>query len=101
LHYIGDKLGLIQNAAFWLKEDGVFLANLDPDNLKFPNGASAGTKMVRDLRKVGFEYHVRKHLIVCEGRKVFTLTYQYLGADDAAGPNYTGQAAVNSHYDQL
>jgi hypothetical protein len=43
----------------------------------------------------------RERLIVCESRKDFTLNYQYLGADDAAGPNYTGQAAVNSHYDQL
>jgi hypothetical protein len=40
--------------------------------------------------------------IKCPSRKkAFTLNYQYLGADDAAGPNYTGQAAVNSHYDQL
>ncbi len=23
--------------------------------------------------------------------------YRYLGADDQAGPNYTGRAAVNSH----
>jgi hypothetical protein len=40
--------------------------------------------------------------IKCPSRKkAFTLNYQYLGADDAAGPNYTGQAAVNSHYDRL
>jgi hypothetical protein len=96
-----NKLGLMQNAASWLKEDGVFLANLDPVNLKFPNSVNAGNKIIRDLRNIGFEYQAGKHLIVCEGRKVFTLTYQYLGADDAAGPNYTGQAAVNSHYDQL
>lgn len=101
LHYIGDKLGLIRNAVSWLKEDGVFLANLDHENLKFSNGANAGNRIIRDLRKIGVEYHSRKRLIVCEGRKDFTLNYQYLGADDAAGPNYTGQAAVNSHYDQL
>ena len=101
LHYIGDKLGFIQNAASWLKEHGVFLANLDPDNLKFPNGVNGGNKIIRDLRKIGFEYHAGKHLIVCKDRKDFTLNYRYLGADDAAGPNYTGQAAVNSHYDQL
>jgi len=101
LHYVGDKLGLVQNAASWLKDDGVFLANLDPDNLKLPNGADVGNKIIRDLRRIGFEYKARKHLIVCEGRKDFTLNYRYLGADDAAGPNYTGQAAVNSHYDQL
>src|SRR5262249_16006362 len=110
LHYVGDKLGLIQNTASWLKVDGVFLANLDPDNLKIPNGANAGNKITRDLRRIGLKYHARKHLIVCEGRKPlvvwegrkdFRVNYRYLGADDAAGPNYTGQAAVNSHYDQL
>src|SRR5215510_6827695 len=101
LHYIGDKLGLIRNAVSWLKEDGVFLANLDPDNLKFPNEADAGNKIIRDLRRIGFDYHARKHLIVCKSRKDFTLNYRYLGADDTAGPNYTGQAAVNSHYERL
>jgi SAM-dependent methyltransferase len=101
LHYVGDKLGLIQNAVSWLKDDGVFLANLDPDNLKFPNGANAGNKVIRDLRKIGFEYQARKHLIVCKGGMDFTLKYRYLGADDTAGPNYSGQAAVNSHYEQL
>jgi SAM-dependent methyltransferase len=101
LHYIGDKLGLIQNAVSCLKEHGVFLANLDPGNLKFPNDAKGGSKIIRDLRKIGFEYRAEKHLIVCKCRKDFTLNYRYLGADDAAGPNYTGQAAVNSHYDQI
>jgi SAM-dependent methyltransferase len=101
LHYIGDKLGLIRTAVSWLKEDGVFLANLDPDNLKFPDGASAGNKIIRDLRKIGFDYHARKHLIVCKRKRDFTLNYRYLGADDGAGPNYTGQAAVNSHYGLL
>jgi SAM-dependent methyltransferase len=101
LHYVGDKLKLIQNAVSWLKDDGVFLANLDPDNLKFPNGASFRNKLIRDLRKIGVEYQARKHLLICEGRKDFTLNYRYLGADDAAGPNYTGQAAVNSHYEKL
>ncbi|MBO0863024.1 MAG: methyltransferase domain-containing protein [Chloracidobacterium sp.] len=100
LRYIGDKLGLMRNALSWLKEDGVFLANLDPDNLKFQDGASAGNKIIRDLRRIGFDYQVRKHLIVCKRKRAFTLNYKYLGADDAAGPNYTGQAAVNSHYDR-
>src|SRR5262245_13419829 len=75
-------------------------AFLDPDNLKIPNGANAGNKIIRDLRRIGLKYQARKRLIVCEGRKDFTLNYRYLGADDAAGPNYTGQAAVNSHYEQ-
>jgi len=101
LHYIGDKLGLIQNCVSWLKENGVFLANLDPGNLKFANGGDAGNMVIRDLRKIGFDYQARKHLLVRRGRKEFTLNYRYLGADDTAGPNYTGQAAVNSHYDRF
>ncbi|MGP3960151.1 class I SAM-dependent methyltransferase [Nonomuraea sp. 3N208] len=32
------------------------------------------------------------------GRASITLPYRYLGADDQAGPNYTGQPAVHSHY---
>jgi hypothetical protein len=28
-----------------------------------------------------------------------SLPYRYLGADDQAGPNYTGQPAVDSHYE--
>jgi len=34
-------------------------------------------------------------------KKAFTPNHTDLGANDAAGPNYTGQAAVNSLYDQL
>jgi hypothetical protein len=26
------------------------------------------------------------------------LNFEYLGADDQAGPNYTGQPVVNSYY---
>lgn len=100
LHYVGDKLGLIRNAASWLKEDGVFLANLDPDNLKFAGGQNAGNTVIRDLRKFGFEYQPRKHLIGCSGRKDVAMRYRFLGADDTAGPNYTGQSAVNSHYER-
>ncbi|WP_245782729.1 class I SAM-dependent methyltransferase [Actinokineospora terrae] len=29
LHYVGDKLGLLEKVASWLTEDGLFVANLD------------------------------------------------------------------------
>jgi len=32
--------------------------------------------------------------------RIFT-PYRYLGADDRAGPNYTGQPAVDAHYEPL
>jgi nucleoside-diphosphate-sugar epimerase len=52
-----------------------------------------------DLRRAGLEYDRRKRLLVC--RKVVNLPYRYLGADDPAGPNYTGQPAVDSHDESL
>ncbi|GAB3891420.1 hypothetical protein GCM10029964_064560 [Kibdelosporangium lantanae] len=35
------------------------------------------------------------------GHRQVHLPVQYLGADDQAGPNYTGQPAVNSYYGEL
>jgi SAM-dependent methyltransferase len=98
LHYVGDKLELIRKAASWLKEDGYFAANLDPANLRLADGATKARTIIRDLRKNGVDYSSRKHLLTCHGKRVFDLSYEYLGADDKAGPNYTGQAAVDSHY---
>ena len=95
LHYVGDKLAAIQKAVGWLKDDGVFLANLDLNNLKLAKQKSNRT-IVADLRKRGFEFDSRKRLLLCAGRKEFELSFEYVGADDAAGANYTGQAAVTS-----
>ncbi|MDQ3801718.1 MAG: class I SAM-dependent methyltransferase [Acidobacteriota bacterium] len=99
LHYIGDKLGLIQNAASWLKKDGVFTANLDLANFKFADDKPAGRAVAKELSRNGIEYKSSKHLIICRGKKeINPQKFRYLGADDKAGANYTGQAAVNSYY---
>jgi SAM-dependent methyltransferase len=98
LHYIGDKLGLIARAASWLADDGLLVANLDLTNLKLADGQAAGRKVVSDLRRAGIEYDRRKRLIICRSRKGVCLPLRYLGADDGAGPNYTGQPAVDSYY---
>ncbi len=98
LHYMGDKLGLIGRAASWLTEDGLLVANLDLANLKLADGRGAGRRVTSDFRRAGLEYDPRKRLVVCRGRRVVILPYRYLGADDQAGPNYTGQPAVNSYY---
>lgn len=98
LHYVGDKLGLIARAASWLVEDGLFVANLDVENLKLADGRAGRRKVVADLRRAGMEYDRRRRLVVCRGRKALSLPYRYLGGDDEAGPNYTGQPAVDSYY---
>jgi SAM-dependent methyltransferase len=98
LHYVGDKLGLIARAASWLAQDGLFVASLDLYNLKFADGKPAGRRIAADLRRAGLEYDARKRLIRCVGKKDLILPFAYLGANDQAGPNYTGQPAVDSHY---
>jgi SAM-dependent methyltransferase len=99
LHYVGDKLRLVARAASWLVEDGLFVGNLDLRNLKLADGKSAGRRVASDLRRSGLEYDRRRRRVVCRGRKVVDLPYRYLGADDRAGPNYTGQHAVDSYYE--
>jgi RimJ/RimL family protein N-acetyltransferase/2-polyprenyl-3-methyl-5-hydroxy-6-metoxy-1,4-benzoquinol methylase len=98
LHYIGDKLQLLQQAVSWLKNDGIFLAHLDPVNLKFQNGEVAGNQIIKELQKQGLEYNKRKRLLSCKGEKEIRSNYQYIGADDQAGPNYTNQEVVDSFY---
>ena len=99
LHYVGDKLGLIARFAAALTEDGLFVANLDLANLKFPGGRAAGRLAAGALRRCGLEYDRRRRLVVCRGRREVNLPWRYLGADDGAGPNSTGQPAVDSYYE--
>jgi SAM-dependent methyltransferase len=98
LHYIGDKLQLIQRACSWLTTEGVFLANLDLQNLRLGSGQRAARTVSRQFRALGIEYHARKKLIARQGGIDVEFPWHYLGADDQAGPNYTGQPVVNSYY---
>lgn len=96
LHYVGDKLGLIQRALRWLNPNGRFVANLDHDNLKLESNDDS--RLINHLRREGLAYSSRKKLLQSNDIRRIQLPFQYLGADDQAGPNYTGQPAVNSHY---
>jgi SAM-dependent methyltransferase len=98
LHYVGDKLGLIARAASWLAKDGLFVASLDLDNLKIGDGKPT-RRIASDLRRAGLMYDSRRRLVSCRGRRRVSLPYRYIGADDTAGPNCTGQPAVNSYYE--
>lgn len=98
LHYIGDKLELIVRAASWLSDEGMFSASLGLENLRFADGRPAGRRIVSVLRKQGFLYDARKRILTCRGQRHVELPFQYIGANDQAGPNYTGQPAVDSYY---
>ena len=97
LHYIGDKLALLTRAAGWLTPTGRLAADLDLAAVRV--GGPAATRRLRSrLRAAGFAYNPRRHQVTCTGRRDVRLPYAYLGADDRAGPGYTGQPAVTSYY---
>ncbi|MEU6074109.1 class I SAM-dependent methyltransferase [Micromonospora sp. NPDC047074] len=98
LHYVGDKLAVLTRAAGWLTPTGRLVADLDLSSIRLPDGRPAGRRLTARLRAAGFSYDPRRRRIGCTGRREVRLPYSYLGADDRAGANYTGQPAVHSHY---
>jgi len=98
LHYVGDKLGLICKAAKRLSAGGLFAAHLDYANLRLEDPAGSRMRIGKDLRQAGFSYDSKRHLLTCRGLIDSPLRFKYVGADDRAGPNYTGQPAVDSYY---
>lgn len=99
LHYVGDKLGLIARAATWLTTNGLFVANLDLANLRLSDGRPAGRLVAAELRQWGLEYDCERRRVVSRGRREVNLPFRYQEADNRAGPNYTGQPAVDSYYE--
>lgn len=98
LHYIGDKLAVIAAATAALTDDGLFVADLDPGNVRLPDGRPAGRVLTGALRQAGLTFDGRRRRVRCDGYRELHLPFAYLGADDRAGPNYTNQPAVNSYY---
>lgn len=100
LHYVGDKLAVLARAASWLTNDGIFVASFDPTGIRSTDGTAAGRLLPTALRKAGFNIDTRTRRIVRRGSRTdIALPFTYLGSDDTAGPNYTGQPAVHSHYE--
>lgn len=98
LHYLGDKLAVLARAVQWLTPTGRLVADLDLDSIRLSDGRPAGRRLTARLRAAGLNYDPRRHRISATGPHNLDLPYTYLGADDRAGANYTGQPAVNSYY---
>ena len=98
LHYIGDKLGLVARAASWLEPAGVLLAHLDLGNLGRTDVEWTAAAIEQELHQQGLEYDTQRRLVSCHGHRTVTFSCEYAGADDRAGPNFTGQPAVTSWY---
>nr|BFE34565.1 class I SAM-dependent methyltransferase [Actinomadura rugatobispora] len=95
LHYVGDKLGVLARAASWLTGDGLLMASFDARSVRL----AGGRRVAAELRRQGFAYDARRKRISMRGGREVCFPYRYLGADDTAGPNYTGQPAVDSFYE--
>ncbi|MEV0717666.1 class I SAM-dependent methyltransferase [Asanoa sp. NPDC050611] len=101
LHYVGDKLAVLARAASWLTSDGLLVADLDLTSIRRADGRPLGRALAARLGSAGFTYDSRRRRISRVGGRELTLPYTFLGADDRAGPNYTGQPAVHSYYAPL
>ena len=99
LHYVGDKLLVVQRACQTLTAQGVFMAHLDLQNIKISNQLS-NKWVLKKFRDNGQEYNARKRMLFCKGPWKLDFGLRYEGASDKAGPNYTGQEAVDSFYAQ-
>jgi hypothetical protein len=80
---------------------GLFVANFDMTSIRLAECSAARRRIIGELRRGRLEYDGRRRLVICRGRRSITLPFRYLGADDHAGPNYTGQPAVNSYYEEV
>jgi len=99
IHYVADKLGLLRKAMGCLKPDGLLIATLDTDNLKDPDGKSLHAWWKAECLRNNWKYSARRHLLRVFGPQDWPAICTFLGADDQAGPNYTGQPAVDSYYE--
>lgn len=54
--------------------------------------------LLKQFREFDLTYDRRRRLLMVDGPRTIDFGYDYVGADDEAGPNFTGQRAVNSHY---
>lgn len=100
-HYLGDKLKVLSKAIGALKHNGLFVANIDLNNIKNQEGKSIEKELVDVLTQCGVSYNKRRKIITCKGATVIKFPYRFIGANDQAGPNYTGQPVVDSYYTSL
>jgi hypothetical protein len=90
---------VLERAASWLAPGGRLVADFDAESIRDGSGRPAARRIVPMLRAAGWEYDARRKRVRCVGPRRLKFAASYLGADDTAGPNYTGQPAVISYYD--
>lgn len=97
IHYLGDKLKVIETAINALKPGGMLIANLDINNVII-KGTDSNRFLKSFFKKNQISYNSRIKVLKRVGPANIKFNLTYLGADDTAGPNYTGQEAIDSYY---
>ena len=99
LHYVGDKIDLIIKAIEGLKPNGILVGNLDLDNIIIEHVKESRKIVLKHFDELGVFYDKRRRILFKKGRASQKKIFKFIGADDKAGPNYTGQNVVNSYYE--
>lgn len=97
MHYLGDKLGFLQNAYAALAPGGLLLGHLDAANLRLP---LSWARLMRQMSAQGIALNIKSHLLRMERMPQpldFGLIYR--GATVSERPNYTGITVIDSWYD--
>jgi hypothetical protein len=97
----GSVLGrgqLLHESRTWLKPGGQLIAHLDMHNIRHGDGRDASRAAASLLRAQGVEIDSRRGWVRLQAPIAIAGAWRYLGADDSAGPNRTGQDAVHSCY---
>lgn len=98
LHYVGDKLALINKAASSLKKDGLLIANLDINHISIQDNANSEKMIKKYFKNNSIVYNSKTKILRVNGFTQIENKFEYVGANDEIGPNYTGQNAVESIY---
>ncbi len=100
LHYLGDKLGFLQNACALLAPGGLLLGHLDPNNvLVAESGQPAWRQAARHAAANGAALDLKRHVLrVKQTDAPLVFSAAYLGATVSEQPNYTGMVVINSWY---
>lgn len=97
LHYLGDKIGFLENAHAALAPGGLLLGHLDTINLRLPR---SWTQLMRQASAQGMSLTLKSHLLKMK-RAPHPLDFGliYGGATVSEHPNYTGITVIDSWYD--
>lgn len=102
LHYLGDKLGFLENAYRWLNDAGVFIGHLDPANIRaeaLQSGDKVWPGALRRARRAGVDMELRNYrLRIARTDAPLEFGTAFAGCSPSEQPNYTGITVIDSWY---